>query len=473
MILLLARKELTESLLSARFLIASLIATLLIVTATMVLSRRYEEQLNDYQNRVRQQEQFIDQYGHYNRLGWMSRQMRPPSYFQVLVLGIDREAQQENFISNPVAALLSRLDFVTIVTIIFSLMAILFSYDALSGEREAGTLRLLLATGTPRRSILLGKFLGGLTSVLIPFSLGTLAGFLSIALNPAVQLGPPDFAVLAALLFTSWLYIALFFSLGLLFSGLSRTSAQSVLKSLFAWVLLVLVVPNMSPFLAAEIYPLPSAARIEQERFSIVDTERDQILRTRSKELQEKSFADLQSLLALPRTEIESRIAGDPALRERYEEYSKASEEITRQVNRQQQAKAEKISETFEERSRYQEQLAKVLTSCSPCGNYVFAVTDLTETGVEADDLWTQESGEYITALWSYADTQYKKEKEKNPAYDSNDFLDLHGRPRFVYRPSSIAARFVDTAPQLGILMLFLVVFLSGAVAAFHRYDAR
>ncbi len=469
----LARKELTESLLSARFLLSSVVAVLMVVTTIVVLTNSYGEQYRDYQNRVRQQENFIDRYSHYNRLGWMSRQMRQPSYFQVLVLGIDREARQENFISNPVAALLPRLDFVAVVTIIFSLMAILFSYDAISGEREAGTLRLLLAAGASRRSILLGKFLGGLASVLIPFSLGVLAGYLFIALNPEVQLSGRDFAVFGALLAASWLYIALFFALGLLFSARSRTSGQSVLKSLFVWVILVLVIPNISPFLAAELYPLPSAAKIEQERFLIQDTERDQILRERWKELQETKYRDLLSIIPLPRPEIAAKLEKDPALRARYEEYSREYEEVIREVNRQQGEKADRISETFDQRSGYQEKLARILTSLSPYANFVFVATNLTETGIEAEDYWQRLSGAYAKEMGGYAEARYLKEKQKNPAYDSNDFLDLRERPRFTYHPSSMADRFAAAAPQAGILLLFLTVFLAGGFIALHRYDVR
>ena len=42
-----------------------------------------------------------------------------------------------------------------------SLMAILFSYDAVSGERERGTLRLLLTNSLSRPALIAAKWLGG------------------------------------------------------------------------------------------------------------------------------------------------------------------------------------------------------------------------------------------------------------------------------------------------------------------------
>ncbi|MEW6510121.1 MAG: ABC transporter permease subunit [Bacteroidota bacterium] len=469
----LVAREILENFLSARFVIMSLVSVALIVTTIFVLTASYEGEHRDYLGRVRQQDQFIDQFGHHNRLGWMSRQMRPPSHLQVLVLGIDRESQQENFISNPVAALLSRLDFSVIVTIIFSLMAMLFSYDAISGEREAGTLRLLLASGASRHSIVLGKFLGGLAGVLIPPSIAALAGFLVIALSPAVQLTAQDFVVFGVLLFGSWLYIAVFVALGILFSARSRTSGQSILKSLFVWVVLVLVIPNISPFLAAELYSIPSAAKIEQETFLITDRERDEILRKRWKEMVSTKYADLNQIIALGRPEIEARLAKDASLRSRYDAYSREYEDLVKQVNLEQRKKAEKVSETFQERSKRQEQLAKTLTSLSPSANFAFVATDLTETGIEAVDHWARQAGEYNRDMWRYAETRYTQEKEKNPAFDWNDYLDLRARPRFEYRPSGVGDRIAATAPNFGVLFLFGFVFLAGALASFQRYDVR
>jgi ABC-type transport system involved in multi-copper enzyme maturation permease subunit len=473
MLRLVARKELVESLLNARFVVACVVSLVLVVTSIIVLTRNYEEQFRDYQSRVRQQEQFIDDFGHYNRLGWMSRLMRPPSYLQVLVLGIDREAQQENFISNPVPALLSRLDFVSIVTIIFSLMAILFAYDAISGEREAGLLRQLLAAGTSRGTILMGKFLGGITSLLIPYTIGVLGGFIFIALNPALQLHRGDFGVLAILLLVSWFYIMGFYGLGLLFSSRSRTSGESVLKSLFAWVILVLVIPNVSPFLAAQLYPIPSAAKVEQETNYVTDVERDQVLRKRWREVLDSRYSDLKSVLALGRTAIEARLKTDPSLRERYERYTRDNEDIIKQVNNEQQEKARKMSETFVERSRHQENLAMILTSISPYSNFVFIATDITETGIAGENYWGRQAGQYNSEMGKYAESRYQEELKRNPAYDFNDYLDLRERPRFQYRPSGIEDRIEAAFPQFGILLLFSVLFLAGALMSFQEYDVR
>ena len=57
------------------------------------------------------------------------------------------------------------IDWVFIVTYLLSFIPLLFTFDALSGERERGTLRLCLANSISRPTLLMGKFLGSLITV--------------------------------------------------------------------------------------------------------------------------------------------------------------------------------------------------------------------------------------------------------------------------------------------------------------------
>jgi ABC-type transport system involved in multi-copper enzyme maturation permease subunit len=467
-----ARKELLQNLLNGRVLTTLVLGLTLILTTVVILMGDYEHQLRDYQSRVQRQDQFIDAYGHYNRLGWMSRQMRPPSYLQVLVLGIDQEARQENFVSNPVAAMLSRLDFGGIVTVIFSLIAVLFSYDAISGEREEGVLRQLLAAGAGRRAIIFGKYTGGLIALLVPFTIAALGGFVAVAVRPIIQLSGQDFAVFGLLLLLSWITLAVFFGIGLFFSARSRSSGESVLKSLFVWVIFVLIIPNISPYIAAEFLPTPSAAKLEQEQQRLGDRERDDILHSRARALLAQ-FPTLGEVVELPRGALEARLASSPELHERYEAYIKQYEALVRQVNAEQQEKIRKVSETFDRRAAAQRELAMTLTLLSPSSNFTLAATEATETGIASEEYWRKQAGEASRQLNGYAEARYRKELEKNPAYNSNDYLDLRERPRFHYRTSPFSERFSATLPRLGVLTVLTLLFFVGAYFSFLTYDVR
>ena len=81
----------------------------------------------------------------------------------------------------------TKVDWAFIIGYVLSLLALLFTFDAMSGERERGTLRLMLANSIPRHTVLIGKFLGALISLCIPTVLGILINLLVISTSNAVH----------------------------------------------------------------------------------------------------------------------------------------------------------------------------------------------------------------------------------------------------------------------------------------------
>ncbi len=73
----------------------------------------------------------------------------------------------------------TKIDWAFIIGYVLSLIALLFTFDAVTGERESGTLRLMLANSVPRHTVLIGKFLGALMSISIPFVLAVLINLLA------------------------------------------------------------------------------------------------------------------------------------------------------------------------------------------------------------------------------------------------------------------------------------------------------
>ena len=69
-------------------------------------------------------------------------------------------------------------DFLFLVQVVFSLLAVLLAFDMISGEKERGTLRAVLANQVPRDSILFGKLLGGYTVLWFTFLVGSLLLYL-------------------------------------------------------------------------------------------------------------------------------------------------------------------------------------------------------------------------------------------------------------------------------------------------------
>jgi ABC-type transport system involved in multi-copper enzyme maturation permease subunit len=180
-------REFLNNLRNLRFLIGLVLCLVVTVACIMILSHDYQRELADYSLRVNLQEEFLGKYALEGWVGQLIPGQKPPERFRPLIIGIPTNESQDSFYDDPLPILFPRLDFLFIVTIVMSLLALLFSYDAVTGERERGTLRQMISNSVSRTTILLGKFLGGAASLLIPFLLALLAGVLCIHLTPNLQ----------------------------------------------------------------------------------------------------------------------------------------------------------------------------------------------------------------------------------------------------------------------------------------------
>ena len=149
----------------------------------------------------------------------------------------------------------TKVDWAFIIAYVLSLIALLFTFDALSGERERGTLRLMLANSVPRHTVLIGKFLGALISVSIPFTLAALMNLLMISTSSAVHLNIEAWERLGIIFFIALLYTCFFLALGLLVSARVQRSAVSLVILLLIWVTFVVFMPSTLASIASEFAP--------------------------------------------------------------------------------------------------------------------------------------------------------------------------------------------------------------------------
>ena len=153
----------------------------------------------------------------------------------------------------------TKVDWAFIIAYVLSLIALLFTFDSLSGEREHGTLRLMLANSVPRHTVLIGKFLGALISVSIPFTLAALMNLLIISTSSAVHLNMEAWGRLGIIFFIALLYTCFFLALGVLVSARVQRSAVSLVILLLIWVTFVVFMPSTLASIASEFSPsMPS-----------------------------------------------------------------------------------------------------------------------------------------------------------------------------------------------------------------------
>ena len=260
-----ARKEIVSNLLSYKFFVVLLLMVLLVATSLFIMHRDYSQRVADYQV-IRPEPGAPIAVVPPNPLSIFAKGLENAMTrsFEIGVTGIEVRAGQSS--GNVVYAFFPAPDFLYIVRVVLSLVALLFGFDQISREREQGTLKLLLGGPVSRARVLAGKWIGNFLSLAVPFLLVTLLGAAVLLFDANVRLDGDRLGRLGLILVLALLYLALFLSLGMLVSALTRRAATSVIVLLFVWALLVFVLPNLGTLAARQFMHVPSVRALTEQR---------------------------------------------------------------------------------------------------------------------------------------------------------------------------------------------------------------
>jgi len=142
------------------------------------------------------------------------------------------------------------------------LLVVFLGFGTFTGEREGGTLRLLLSLGVPPRQLAAGKLLGlaiavGLVAVPAAFVGG---GAILVASGATRVLSTADtLARLLVLVVAYGAYIAVFLGTSVAVSAAARSSRAALVGLLTFWLVGAFVVPRVVADLARWRHPAPSA----------------------------------------------------------------------------------------------------------------------------------------------------------------------------------------------------------------------
>jgi ABC-type transport system involved in multi-copper enzyme maturation permease subunit len=432
MFLTLIKKELTQHVLSYRFIIAVLLCFILILTSVTVMLGDYKQRLVNYSVNLPKDNE--------------GRAIKPPETLSIFAKGLDEGMCRSFDISwlwgaiNPTSksqqvnvlfAFFATPDFAYIVKAVVSLLAILFAFDAISGEQEHGTLRLILSNSVSRGSLLLSKLVGGYVSLILPFALASLFGALFVSLSPNVSLRSDEWARLFLIFLVSLGYIAMFFSLGTLISSMTKTAASSAVILLFLWTIIVFAIPNAGSLVARQIAPIPSVQKLEEEKTQTWTAEIFKLTNGQTPSLQE---------------------AWDGI----YDRFVQLEGDYRNKLNRL-------------------TNLSQNLCRLSPAASYIYIATALAQTGIADEYRYKQAVLRYRTEVFEHGG-DYRGARivrAKNSVDKQPPCPPLEGGLRFFYRrltlPESIQAISLDAAA----IIAFTVLFFMGAYLAFLRYDVR
>ena len=152
----------------------------------------------------------------------------------------------------------TKIDWGFVTAVLLSFMSILFTFDAISGEQERGTLRLMLANSISRNTVICGKFLGAFFSIAIPFLIGTIVSLSIIYLSEAVQFKGSHWVRLGGIVCVALIYTSIFILLGILVSSRVKESSTSLAILLLIWTVWVVLMPNALGSLGSRLSSRPS-----------------------------------------------------------------------------------------------------------------------------------------------------------------------------------------------------------------------
>ena len=190
MIWKIAKKEFLLNLMTFKFAVGTILCVILMAVFMPVLVNDYQQRLKNYNENVADNETELRKVKVYRNI--TPTIYRQPSVLSVFSGGLEKQLGNSAKIKldkipeinaasagdNPYLSIFSVFDASLIFKIVISVLALLVAYDVVSGEREQGTLKLIMAGTVSRSQILLGKLLAGLITLTVPVTIAFVLGLL-------------------------------------------------------------------------------------------------------------------------------------------------------------------------------------------------------------------------------------------------------------------------------------------------------
>jgi ABC-type transport system involved in multi-copper enzyme maturation permease subunit len=520
MIWKIAKKEFLLNLMTFKFAVGALVCIVLTTVFMPILAADYRQRLETYNKNVTDNETELRKAVVYRNIRHTI--YRPPEVLSAFSAGLEKQLAGSAQIElekvpelsvtqrggNPYLPILAVFDESLIFKIIISILALLVAYDVVSGEREQGTLKLMLSDPLARYQLLLGKFIAGLITLSVPVTITFVVGLVVLLSYPMVALSGSDWIRIGLMFVASLAFTAVMYQFGLLFSSLARRSAISMVLGLFVWIIFAIVIPNVSVQLATDLRPLESQDK-RDSRMASVKQDLDNELKNEIgniRELFSKSII----------TSDASDVFGGYYAKRRDIYWLNAERKLntlTIPIKLKYADKALAIEQSNLNSFFAQKDLARSLSYVSPISTYedvmaVLAGTDLTsfqdfinqvrahrnevveyirsktdnfsspsffascseDESAEFTKLYVQKEEAKDEKAKTKAEQALKEWERENPAKAVP--LDLRDFPWFKYRPNS-AAVLRKAIPDMAGLLIMNVVLFGMCFAAFARYDVR
>lgn len=463
------RKEIQDNITSPKFVFTFLLCTILILLSVYTGINNYLAELKEYNAAIALNRKNLESQANYPTLaGTGTKINKPPKVLSAIVSGVqeatgrvatvniafDPNLIDSKYSASPIFAVFGSLDLTFIVKIVLSLFAILFTYDAIVGEKERGTLKLALSNKIPRDRLILGKAIGGFVSLLLPLIIPLILGLLILTVYPNIKLTGDDWGRIGIIFVMFLLYLSVFFMLGLFVSARTSRSSTSFLILLFIWVTFVTIIPRAAVMISAQINPIPSVHEVTAQKDAYL-----QQIQTEGQEGQTKYFQEH------PRPQ-------DPdAVAKWQEEVRQWADDFRAELTGKIDAQNAAFEKDYQAKRKSQQNLAVNISRISPSSALMFATMSLARTGMDEHERFLNSVKEYKPIF-----TQWINPLMTRGANFQTGQLpkpDLSTMPQHEFISESLSESFMRTLPDLILLIMLIIVFFAGAYVSFIKYDVR
>jgi len=481
------KKEIIEAISSHRFVMAAFLCLILLPLGMYVNLKDYEKRLKDHQESLRLYQQQAE--GNVS-FDFQAEGYRPPSVFSIFSVGLEYFlpnkiatsrtgvvlTTNESGVNNPQSLLFGKVDLLFNVSIVISLLALIFTFSAITEEKETGTLRLLMSNPISRGQILLAKIVGNYVVLLVPFFLSLLVSITLLNILGIVPIFSSRFIVtFLIILFVTLLFILSMCNLGILVSTLTYRSITSIVTLLFIWTLLVLSFPKIGPMIAEIIYPVESQ-QVANLRKQLLRENLEQELDRKRRELFDKIITNYglnpRRVTTHPETDAE---------REAYTFYDENKRGLDQEYQQRISAEIAKFDQDYNSRQNTQALIAMNLSRISPVSCYAYILSEISGTGVLEMDNFLENAHRFQSQVketlydkfivQSYGGTSGATATRIQWAegFDPN----RASVPQLSYRGTILNEVIVVEWIDVLLLLLFNIVFFAISYVSFLRYDVR
>lgn len=354
------------------------------------------------------------------------------------------------------------LDWAFIIKIIFSLFALLLAYRSIAGEKEQGTLRLMMSNSLGRIQIIVAKYTAILCTLLIPLAAGALISLIIMTFYLPDLLSPVVVIRLFLFLLLSSGYLSIFIFLGLAFSALIAKTSLVLLSLLSFWLGFTAVVPGMAAIISGYISAIPSEFEMAQKTGPIIQEDVWGKVMDILSGIEKGKFATKEDVLAAT---DKAFLEGQELVRSHFTEYQNAVRERNR--------------------------MTRMVSRISPVSLFQFAAESIADTGPKRQDRFMQDIRRYsavyddyimskvgeliTTSPYSFAtSTKFKGETLEIRSPMAKEYEgDMSDFPRFQESPPQLQENIHEALLDITGLLVWNFILAACAFVAMLKCDVR